>query len=116
MFSMHYEPKYCGFGNFRVTFILRFFHFRIIREFLNSRASICVVGLFRGLKIGTLCISCERQINVMHRIVVHAVRQLKLELNSSFCLHKETITQFVTHTDSHWTASESIIRYNITLN
>ena len=40
--------------NFRVTFILRFFHFRIIREFLNSRASIRVVGYFRGLKIGAL--------------------------------------------------------------
>ena len=51
---------YCGFGNFRVTFISRFFHFRIIREFLNSRASIRVVGHFRGLKIGALCISCER--------------------------------------------------------
>ena len=35
---------------------------------------------FRGLKIGTLCISCERQINVMHRIAAHAVRQLKLEI------------------------------------
>ena len=58
-------PIYCGFGNVRVTFISRFFHFRIIREFLNSGASICVVGHFRGLKIGALCISCERQINVM---------------------------------------------------
>ena len=52
--------SYCGFGNFRVTFISRFFHFRIIREFLNSRASIRVVGHFLGLKIGVLCFSCER--------------------------------------------------------
>ena len=93
-----------------MTFISRFFHFRIIREFLNLRASIRVVGHFRGIKIGTLRISCERQIDVMYRIAVHAVRQLILELYSSFCPHKETITQFVTHTDSHWTASESIIR------
>ena len=71
---------YCAFGNFRVTFISRFFHFRIIREFLNSRARIRVVGHFCGLKIGALCISCERQINVMHRITAHAVRQLKLEI------------------------------------
>ena len=63
---------YCGFGNFRMTFISRFFHFRIIREFLNSRASIRVVGHFRGLKIAAL--SCERQINVIHRIAAHAVR------------------------------------------
>ena len=27
-----------------------------------------------------LCISCERQINVMHRIAAHAVHQLKLEI------------------------------------
>ena len=40
-----------------MTFILRFFHFRIIREFLNSRASICVVGNFREIMIGTLRIS-----------------------------------------------------------
>ena len=63
-----------------MTFISRFFHFRIIREFLNSRASIRVVGYFRGLNIGALCILCERQINVMHRIAAHAVRQLKLEI------------------------------------
>ena len=50
---------YCRFGNFCVTFISRFFHSRIIREFLNSRASIRVVGHFRGLKIGTLRISCK---------------------------------------------------------
>ena len=62
------------------TFISRFFHFRIIREFLNSRASICVVGHFRGLKISALCISCNRQINVMHRIAAHAVCQPKLEI------------------------------------
>ena len=107
---------YCGFGNFRVTFISRFFHFRIIREFLNSRASIRVIGHFRGLKIGALCISCKRQINVMYRIAAHAVHQLKLEILFVICLHKETLTQFVSHTDSHWTASESIIRYSITLN
>ena len=74
------SSRYCGFGNFRVTFISRFFHFRIIREFLNSRASIVVVGHLHGLKIGALCISCERQINVMHRSAAHAVRQLKLEI------------------------------------
>ena len=104
--------KYCGFGNFRVTFISRFFHFRIIREFLNSRASIPAAGHFRGIKISTLGISCERQIDVMYRIAVHVVRYFILELYSSFCPHKETITLFVTHTDSHLTATESIIRYN----
>ena len=60
-----------------MTFISRFFHFRIIREFLNSLASIRVDGLFCVLKINALCISCERQINVMHRIAAHAVRELK---------------------------------------
>ena len=108
---------YCGFGNFRVTLISRFFHFRIIREFLNSRASIRVVGQLRGLKIGALCISCERQINVMHRIAAHAVRQLKLEI-LFFLLspQRDNHLKFVTHTGSHWTASESIIRYSTTLN
>ena len=99
-----------------MTFISRFFHFRIIREFLNSRASIRVVGHFRGIKIGTLHILSERQIDVMYRKAVHVVRQLILELYVSFCPHKETITQFVTHTDGHWTVSESIIRYSIMLN
>ena len=47
---------YCRFGNFRVTFILRFFDFRIIREVLNLRASIRVVGNFRGLKLGMLIV------------------------------------------------------------
>ena len=94
-----YRVQYCGFGNFRVTFISLFFHFRIIRKFLNSQASIRVVGHFRGFKIGTLRIShsCERK--MFYRIAVHFVRQLKLELYSSFCPHKETITQFVTQTD-----------------
>ena len=63
-----------------MTFISRFFQFRFIREFLNSRASIPVVGRFRGLIFGALCVSCERQINVMNRIAAHAVRQLKLEI------------------------------------
>ena len=31
--------KYCKVGNFRVTFILRIFDFRIISEFLNSRVN-----------------------------------------------------------------------------
>ena len=105
------RDRYCGFGNFRVTFISRFFHFRIIREFLNSRASIRAVSHFRGIKICTLGISCERQIDVMYRIAVHVVRHFILKLYSSFCPHTETITLFVTHTDSHLTASESIIRY-----
>ena len=48
--------NYCRFGNFRVTFISRFFDFRIIREVLNSRASIRVVGNFRGLKLGMLIV------------------------------------------------------------
>ena len=78
--KIYKHQVYCGFGNFRLTFISRFFHFRIICEFLNSRASIRVVGHFRGLKIGALCISCVRQINVMHRTAAHAVRQLKLEI------------------------------------
>ena len=109
--------NYFGFGNFRVTFISRFFHFRIIIEFLNLRASIRVVGNFRGFKIGTRRISCKKQIDVLrYRIVVHVVRQLKLELYLSFCYHKGTLTLFVAHTDSHWTTSESFIRYSITLN
>ena len=104
-----YCQSYCGFGNFRVTFISRFFHFRIIREFFNSRTSIRVVGHFRGLKNGALCISCERQINVMHRIVAHAVRQLKLEI-LFVLLSSQRDNHSVLHTDSHWTTSESIIR------
>ena len=49
----------------------------------------------------------------MHRIAAHVVRQLKLDILFVLFLKKETITQFVTHTDSHWTASESIIRYSL---
>ena len=30
---------YCRLGNFRVTFISRFFYFRIIHDFLNLRAT-----------------------------------------------------------------------------
>ena len=33
---------YCKFGNFRVTFISRIFHFRIISEVLNSQGSVHV--------------------------------------------------------------------------
>ena len=69
-----------------MTFISRFLHFRIIREFLNSRASIRVVGHFRGLKIGALFFSCERQINVMHKIAAHAVRVRQLKLYILFVL------------------------------
>ena len=29
-----FDSNYCRFGNFRVTFISRIFHFRIIRDFL----------------------------------------------------------------------------------
>ena len=50
--AMQAGIKYCRFWNFRVTFISRFFDFRIIREVLNWRKSICVVGHFRGLKLG----------------------------------------------------------------
>ena len=39
-----------------MTFILRFFDFQIIREVLNSRASIRVVGNFRVLKLGMLIV------------------------------------------------------------
>ena len=99
-----------------MTFISRIFHFRIIREFLNSRASISVVGHFRGLNIGALCISCKRQINVMHGIAAHAVRQVKLKILFVLLSPQRDNHSFVTHTDSHWTASESIIRYSITLN
>ena len=35
---------------------------------------------FPWVEIGILCISCKRQTNVMHRIVAHAVRQLKLDI------------------------------------
>ena len=31
---------YCRFGNFRLTFISRIFHFQIIHDFLNLRATI----------------------------------------------------------------------------
>ena len=44
-----------------MTFISRFFDFRIIRKVLNLRASIRVVGLFRGVSPTVL----------VHRIAVH---------------------------------------------
>ena len=50
--QIYYKSIYCRFGIFRVTFISLIFDFRIIREVLNSRASICVVGHFRELKLG----------------------------------------------------------------
>ena len=83
-----------------MTFISRFFHFRIIRKFLISRASIHVVGHFRGLKIGALCISCDRQINVMTRIAAHAVRQLRVLTHQKpphhFCMLFFDVLQFMT--------------------
>ena len=69
---------YCRFGNFRVTFISRIFDFRIIREVLNSRASIRVVGHFRRLKLGpnrseveTRHANCSFPKVVVDRIAVH---------------------------------------------
>ena len=52
-----------------MTFISRFFDFRIIREVLNSRASICVVGHFRGLRLGMQFVVSPTV--VVHRIAVH---------------------------------------------
>ena len=37
---------YCKSGNFRVTFISQIFNFRIISEFLNSRA--CTHSIYKG--------------------------------------------------------------------
>ena len=58
--------------------ISQIFYFGIIREVLNSRASIRVVGHFRELKLGIFCFSSERQTVVsqrsqivMHRKAVH---------------------------------------------
>ena len=107
-----YWPYILWIRKFSRDFYFAIFSFSNYSRVLKFASKHSCSRPFLGLKIGTLCISCERQINVMHRIVVHVVRQLKLELYSSFCLHKETITQFVTHTDSNWTTSESIIRYS----
>ena len=54
-----------------MIFILRFFDFRIIREVLNSRANIRVVGNFRGLKLGMQMVVSQRSKVVVHRIAVH---------------------------------------------
>ena len=51
---------YCRFGNFHVTFNSRIFDFRIIREVSNSRASICVDGHFRGLKLGMPIVDSQK--------------------------------------------------------
>ena len=54
-----------------MIFISRFFDFRIIREVLNSRASIRVGGHFRGLKLGMHIVVSQRSKVVVHRIAVH---------------------------------------------
>ena len=54
-----------------MIFISRFFDFRIIHEVLNSRASICVVGHFRGLKLGMQIVVSQRSKVIVHRIAVH---------------------------------------------
>ena len=54
-----------------MIFISRFFDFRIIREVLNSRANIRVVGHFRGLKLGMQTVVSQRSKLVVHRIAVH---------------------------------------------
>ena len=54
-----------------MIFILRFFDFRIIREVLNSRAKIRVVGRFRELKLGMQIVVSQRSKVVAHRIAVH---------------------------------------------
>ena len=38
------KTNYCKFGNFCVTFISQFFHFRIISVLLNSRMNALVVN------------------------------------------------------------------------
>ena len=67
----------CGFGNFSCDFYFAIFSLKNYSRVLKFARKLCVVGHFSGLKIGALCISCERQINVMQRIAAHAVRQLK---------------------------------------
>ena len=54
-----------------MIFISRFFDFRIIREVLNSRANIRVVGHFRGLKLGMQTVVSQRSKVVVHRIAIH---------------------------------------------
>ena len=51
--------------------ISRFFDFQIIREVLNSRASICLGGHFRGLKLGMQIVVFQRLKVIVHRIAVH---------------------------------------------
>ena len=53
-----------------MIFISRFFDFRIIREVLNSRENIRVVGHFRGLKLGMQIVVSQRSKVVVHRRAV----------------------------------------------
>ena len=54
-----------------MIFFFANFLFRIIREVLNLRASICVVGHLRGLKLGMNIVVSQRSKVVVHRIVVN---------------------------------------------
>ena len=54
-----------------MIFISRFFDFRIIHKVLKLRASIHVVGHFRGLKLGMQIVVSQRSKVVVHRIAVN---------------------------------------------
>ena len=73
-----------------MTFISRFFDFRIIREVLNLRASIPVVSHFRELKVG---MDCSFPKFVVHRIAVNF-------LSADFNCHNYIIVSLNTRSKS----------------
>ena len=60
-----YRVKYCRFENFRVIFISRIFCFEIIREVLNSPASIRVGSHLSGLKLSIRLLDSQRSKDVL---------------------------------------------------
>ena len=67
-----FRINYCKFGNFRVTFILRVFDFRIISETLNSRTSTHAVYIANcnSLLARTLFSRCNEFANISENLVL----------------------------------------------
>ena len=81
-----------------MIFISRFFDFRIIREVLNSRANIRVVGNFCGLKLDMQIVVSQRSKVVVHRIAVHfSVPTVQCNCHSNVIVYLNTRSKSLVH-------------------
>ena len=89
--------NYCRYGNFRLIFISPILYFRIFLEVLYSQASIRVVSHFRGLNIGIIPISSERQILVFRRSQTVAHTETWSILHADFKWQGDVIVSLSKH-------------------